>query len=173
MKALVVFAVVLGLGSSVQTPDDGWLTWSAAKAEAVGKAAYVQGRVGGFWDTRILSTDRAYNYKLAATWLNRDVVRATARMIQLTERLSDNTARQLVAEGEAAGDTVVMVEVDPREGSGVVPLDWVAVLQPIMPGGSGGRPLRGVNNPRLRDVKGLRGVLRRNYDYDRFWVVFS
>jgi hypothetical protein len=26
--------------------------------------------------------------------------------------------------------------------------------------------------PKLRDVKALAGVLRRNYDYDRFWVVF-
>ncbi len=31
------------------------------------RAAYADGRVGGWLDTRILSTDRAYNYKLAAT----------------------------------------------------------------------------------------------------------
>jgi hypothetical protein len=32
--------------------------------------------------------------------------------------------------------------------------------------------VRGENTPRLLDVKALAGVLRRNYDYDRFWVVF-
>ncbi|HEX6163365.1 MAG TPA: hypothetical protein VFZ31_08370, partial [Vicinamibacterales bacterium] len=34
------------------------------------------------------------------------------------------------------------------------------------------RAVRGVDTPSLRTVKALSGVLRRNYDYDRFWVVF-
>lgn len=62
-----------------------------------------------------------------------------------------------------------MVEIDPREGSGVIPTDWEAFLQP------GGRPehaVRGINRPELRQVQALAGVLRRNYDYDRFWFVF-
>ncbi|HEX6163516.1 MAG TPA: hypothetical protein VFZ31_09130 [Vicinamibacterales bacterium] len=29
-----------------------------------------------------------------------------------------------------------------------------------------------MDTPSLRTVKALSGVLRRNYDYDRFWVVF-
>ena len=81
--AWTLFAATL-LG---QASDDAWLQWPAARAEGTAKAAYVEGRVGGWFDTRILSTDRAYNYKLAATWMHQDVVRATARVIQLTERL--------------------------------------------------------------------------------------
>ena len=30
----------------------------------------------------------------------------------------------------------------------------------------------GADDYLLRDVKALAGVLRRNYDYDRFWMVF-
>jgi hypothetical protein len=107
--------------------------------------------------------------RLAATWLTPDVIRAAARFAQLRDRLSAADTRALVADAEASGGTVVMVEIDPREGSGVIPNDWQAFLQPK------GRPeaaVRGTLSPRLRDVRALAGVLRRNYDYDRFWVTF-
>ena len=84
-------------------------------------------------------------------------------------------SRALVAEAEAAGDTVILVEIDPREGSGVVPRDWLSLLRP-----KGERetsaPLsrsRGTSVPKLRKLKGLAGVMPRDYDYDVFWVVFS
>ena len=112
MKLVVAALLLLGLVARAQSPGDEWLTWSAARAEAVGKAAYVRIRVGGLFDTRVLKTERAYNYKLAATWFHADAIRATARVRQLSERLSEGEARALA------------------------------------------------------------GVLRRNYDYDRFWVVF-
>ncbi|HEX6163515.1 MAG TPA: hypothetical protein VFZ31_09125 [Vicinamibacterales bacterium] len=101
---------------TLQAADEAWLQWSASRAQAVGKAAYVQGRVGGIFDTRLLKTERSYNYKLAATWMTPDVIRAAARTAQLSERLTDDQTRALVAEAEKAGDTVVMVEIDPREG---------------------------------------------------------
>jgi hypothetical protein len=150
-------------------PADAYLTWTASHAESVGRGSYKPGRVGGLFDTRILKTERSYNYKLAATWLTPDVIRATARLNQLRSRLSEDAARALVAEAENVEGTVVMVEIDPREGSGVIPNDWEAFLQPR------GRPdeaVAGVVTPRLREVKALAGVMRRNYDYDRFWVVF-
>ena len=75
----------------------------------------------------------------------------------------------MVKAGEAAGDTIIMVEIDPREGSGVIPNDWTAFLQVK---GRPERVVRGRVEPRLRDVPALAGVLRRNYDYDRFWMVF-
>jgi hypothetical protein len=170
----VVAAIVLVSSAllGAQGQDDSWLTWSASRAQGIGKAAYVQGRVGGIFDTRFLKTERSYNYKLAATWLTADVIRATARIQQLTERLSDDQARGLVAEADKARDTVVMVEIDPREGSGVIPNDWAAFLQAQVDEGEEPRSVRGQDTPRLREVKALAGVLRRNYDYDRFWVVF-
>lgn len=149
--------------------EEAYLTWTAKQAEAIGTNAYRRGRVGGIFDTRMLKTERSYNYKLAATWLTPDAIRATARLLQLRSRLSDDETRALVAEAEAISGTVVIVEIDPREGSGVIPNEWEAFLQPK------DRPaqaVRGTVTPRLRDVKALAGVLRRNYDYDRFWVVF-
>ena len=84
--------------------------------------------------------------------------------------MSENVARDLVTEAETGIDTAFIVEIDPREGSGVIPRDWEAFLQiKDRPGAN----VRGTIEPRLRDVRALAGVLRRNYDYDRFWVAFS
>jgi len=169
---LIAVAIVGAAAIASAQQSDAWLQWSPARAESIGKAAYVRGRVGGIFDGRLLKTERAYNYKLAATWMTPDVIRATARMLQVTERITDDQARALVAEAEKAGDTVVMVEIDPREGSGVIPNDWAAFLQADVTDLEEPRAVRGQDTPRLREVKALAGVLRRNYDYDRFWVVF-
>jgi len=171
VRSAALVAALVGVLGTHQGADDAWLSWTASQAQGIGKAAYVQGRVGGIFDTRLLKTERSYNYKLAATWMTPDVIRAAARTLQLAQRLSDGEAKALVAEAEAAGGTVVMVEIDPREGSGVIPDDWSAFLGPAGEGREGSG-VRGENTPKLRDVKALSGVLRRNYDYDRFWVVF-
>ncbi len=154
---------------STEPPDEAYLAWSAKQAESIGTTAYRRGRVGGIFDMRMLKTERSYNYKLAGTWMTPDVIRATARLLQLRSRLSDDETRALVTEADAVSGTVVMVEIDPREGSGVIPNEWEGFLQPKE---QPARAVRGVITPRLRDVKALAGVQRRNYDYDRFWVVF-
>lgn len=168
-SATGLLAVALAAGPLPQGEE--FLSWPAAQAEATGKAMYEKGRVGGFWDTRLLKTERSYNYKLAATWLTPEVIRARARLLQLEGLLSAEQTRAIVAEAEAAGEMVVLVELDPREGSGVIPLEWHAFLQPRAQGLSP-RAVAGVNTPELRKVRGLAGVLRQNYDYDRFWIVF-
>lgn len=149
-----------------------YLRWTLSQAEAIGKSTYVKGRVGGLWGWRGLKTERAQNYKLAATWLTPEVIRASARFTQLRTGLTDEETRELVEEAEAVGDTVVMVEIDPREGSGVIPQDWLAFLHPKGVVAGSASSATGANTPRLTEVRGLRGVKRRNYDYDRFWVVF-
>lgn len=106
-------------GTAAGVSDDRYLAWSADDAQSIGARAYRRGRVGGFVDGRLLKTERAYNYKLAATLLSPDVIRATARLHQLRSRLSPEQTRELVAEAERAGGIVVMVEIDPREGSGI------------------------------------------------------
>ena len=169
MKLLIGLMLLAGF---VSMQAEEWLQWSASRARDTAKAAYVQGRVGGFFDMRMLKTETSYNYKLAATWMTRDVIRGTARTLQLTERLSDADTRALVEEADKAGDTVVMVEIDPREGSGIIPNDWSAFLQKKVSDPDFARAVRGVNTPALKGVKALAGVIRRNYDYDRFWVVF-
>lgn len=172
LLASVVSFAALRVGQESDAEDDGWLSWSAAEAQKIAEGTFEKGRAGGIFDTRVLKTERAYNYKLAATWFTPEVIRATARVAQLREGLSVERARALVAEAEAAGDTVILVEIDPREGSGVIPRDWVGFLQTkgAEPGGAASSV--GIERPELRNVWALVGVRRRNYDYDRFWLVF-
>jgi hypothetical protein len=170
MAVLAVAAPAPAPAPNQQTKDEEtYLEWTVAQCESIGKAAYQRGRVGGLFDTRLLKTERSYNYKLAATWLTPDVIRAAARLLQIRSRLTVEQTRALVAEAEAVDGTVVLVEIDPREGSGVIPLEWEAFLQPR---GGAGHAVAGTHAPHLRQVKALNGVLRRNYDYDRFWVLF-
>jgi len=167
--AMMVIACVAPARAQDTAARPAYLSWSAAEAERIGKSTRVDGRVGGAFDLRVVHTERSYNYKLRATWLTKDVIQATARLQQLSERLTDSQTEELVQEATAAGEVVFMVEVDPREGSGVIPNDWSAFLGPF---GTDMSVARGANTPALEKVKALRGVYRRDYDYDQFWVVF-
>src|SRR6266705_4931635 len=120
------------------------LALDANTARSVALSTRVSGQVGKSMDFRVTGTDRSYNYKLRATWLTPDVIRATARLLQLSEHMSDEQTQALVAEAEAAGDTVVLVEIDPREGSGVIPNDWLAFLRPR--GGAEDQAAKGMNS---------------------------
>ena len=169
MTAAVALAQAVPAADAAQ---EAYLQWSAPQADTIGKSTYENGKVGSRWDGRFLKTERAINFKIRATWFTPEVIRASARHAQLRNRLSDDETRALVREAESAGPTVVMVEIDPREGSGVIPSDWEAFLQPK---GASANPLqgvRGVDTPDLRKLQALQGVMQRNYDYDRFWVVF-
>lgn len=159
-------------GKLAAQADRSYLTWTAARAQEVCRSTRVNGRVGGIFDFRVVHTEHAYNYKLRATWLTAEVIRGTARLVQLSERLTDEQTEALVIEAEQAGDAVILVEIDPREGSGVIPNDWTALLQPK--GLRAGEPgaVRGRNAPQLRNVRALSGVFRRDYNYDAFWIVF-
>jgi hypothetical protein len=167
--SLVAVCCIVILAPLLAQSGDEYLNWSAGNCESIGRSMFVRGRVGGFWDTRGLATETSYNYKLQATWLTPEVIRATARLQGLRSRLSADEVRSLVTEGEAAGDTVVLVEIDPREGSGVIPSDWEAMLQPK---GNAAVVAHGEDKPELRRARSLAGVMKRNYDYDQFWIVF-
>jgi hypothetical protein len=167
--AMIVMGLVVPAGAQDTSSKLSYLAWSAAEAERIGRSTRVDGRVGGAFDIRVVHTEHSYNYKLRATWLTKDVIQATARLLQLSERLTDSQTEELVQKATAAGDVVIMVEVDPREGSGVIPNDWSAFLGPS---GNDRDVARGANTPALEKVKALRGAYRRDYNYDLFWVVF-
>src|SRR5438094_702766 len=148
--------------------DTAYLSWTTNTIEAISKKFRVNGQVGGSFDFRIRGTERAYNYKLRATWFTPEMIQASVRYWQLRERLSEEQTQALVAEAEAVGDTVVMVELDPREGSGVIPSSWLAIFR--AKGSS--VEAKGMAVPAFRSVKALAGTVQRDYAYDVFWVVF-
>jgi len=169
MRFILALSSILVVGVSAMAQPAEWQTWSMAQAESVGKSTYVKGQVGSRGTIRLLKTERAINYKLAATWLTPDVIFACARALQLRGRLSDEETLALADEAQESGDTIVIVDIDPNEGSGVVPLEWEVFLQPK---GRPDRAVAGIKTAKLREVRALQGVIRRNYDYDRFWVAF-
>lgn len=177
---LVTWVLTISTFSLIQSnpSSEDYLRWSLQQADFIAQSTYQDGKVGSrvLWawtgiDTRVLKTERAMNYKLRATWFTPEVIRGSARFTQLRSRLREDETRRLVSEAEAAGDTVIMIEIDPNEGSGVLPPDWEAFLQPSGTV-SQEAAARGSENPELRKVRALQGVRQRNYDYDRFWVVF-
>lgn len=180
MKRTAALVPILALAlTPVFAQGDDYLHWSAERAAQLAEGTYRDGKVGSRnllfwtgWDSRLLRTERAQNYKLRATWFTPDVVRASARWAQLRSRLNDDEARRLVAEAEEAGDTVIVVDIDPNEGSGVIPPDWEAFLRPKDASFESGRYARGIPVDALRKVRALQTIRQRDYDYDRFWVVF-
>lgn len=167
----------MGVIASAQSDD--YLRWDGNRATAIVAAAHSDGKVGSRtllfwtgWDSRLLKTERAQNYKLRATWFTPDVVRASARWAQLRSRLSDDETRTLVDEASRAGDTVVVVDIDPNQGSGIIPVDWEAFLRPKDAPSESGQFVRGTVVEDLRKVRALQSIAQRNYDYERFWVVF-
>lgn len=152
--------------------DDDWLTWQPGAAREIGRSTRVVGRVGSIWGFRGLHTERAQNYELRATWLTPEVLRASARFAQLRDHRSADDTRALVRGADAMADTIILVELDPREGSGVIPLDWTAFLRPQRDPPDDSLTSRGVLLPQGRENAALGGVERRDYDFDQFWIGF-
>lgn len=72
----------------------------------------------------------------------------------------------------ASGEIIVQIEIDPREGSGIIPSDWVALLGPRQLKQSTPRVVRGSSRPELRNLPALAAVPPRDYSYEVFWMVF-
>lgn len=169
---LLCLSIFVSVAAAQDAESESYLSWTASHAESVGKNMRESSKIGHLIDFRGIHTDRSINYKFRATWLTPEVIRAAARLEQLKNRLTDLQTRELVAEAESAGDTVFMIEIDPRQGSGVIPLDWRAILQPKdLKVGAAGAVL-GVKSPKFQKIKALAGTDRRDYDWDIFWVAF-
>ncbi len=157
---------------STMPNQEDYLSWTAAQADTIGKSWRVNGRVGGAFDLRVIHTEHSYNYKLRATLMAPEVVRAAARLEQLRLHLTDDQTRELVREAESTNGLVALVEIDAREGSGVIPLDWRSSLRPKGAKEDSPSVIGGTSVPALRQVKALAGVSRRDYAYDIFWIEF-
>lgn len=171
--AVLLALALVGWGLPAESRgDESWLEWSAEEARARGRGR-VTGRVGGFWGIRGLHTERAMNYELRVTWLTPEVIRASARLRQLRDRATRAEALAWVSDAEGLAETIVLIELDPREGSGVIPLDWAAYLQPVGADPEAGHATKGVLLERGRQYPALAGVEKRDYDFDVFWVGFQ
>ncbi len=165
------FAVLLAATIPLRAQED-FLKWNAKHAKSVALAGRVTGQAGKSLDFRITATDRSYNFKLRATWLTQSTIRALARLDQLAKGLSDAETQKAVMSALAADEVVFQVEIDPREGSGIIPNDWVALLGPRREAAAPQRAVRGISNPKLRDYPALAVVAPRDYSYELFWLVF-
>jgi hypothetical protein len=170
---LLAVSLAVSLSAAVKATADDYLTWSSDRAATVAKSTRVKDSAGqSWWDTRGRRTERSMKYDVVATWMTPEVIQASARIFQIRDGLSAEATKALVAEADKPGQTVVMIEIDPHEGSGVVPLDWQAYLLPFTGAKGIDGAVSGVGTPALRDVKALAGIVRRDYAYDRFWMVF-
>lgn len=169
---LAVFFVTFTGFSFAQSKsnEESFLQWNAKTAQEVGEGWRVKGRVGGFFDLRIRDTNNSFNYKLRATLMAPEAIKAAARMEQIHSRLTDEETKKIVSETNRE-NLVVIIEIDPREGSGVIPSDWQAFLGSKED--SAIRDVRGTVENRLRSNKALQLVSKRDYDYEVFWISFS
>jgi hypothetical protein len=103
----------------------------------------------------MLNTEQAQSYKLRALWFTPEVIGASARQIQLQDRLTEAQTCALVEEAETTGYTVNLVDLDPDEGSGVIPPDWAAFLVPRSTRADAGRWVRGLDKPGLVEKTGI------------------
>ena len=170
--ALVVAIACLTPIAASNAAQDDYLAWSPKQADTIGKSTYQTGQVGRTVDLRVLRRERSYNYKLAATLLTPDVIKATVRLQMLSGRLDEAGARAMTAEAINPAEIVVLVEIDPREGSGVIPDDWIAQLEPSAGKDRTFPAVTGRKTPERRTHPAFQGVRRRDYAYDRFWVAF-
>jgi hypothetical protein len=90
----------------------------------------------------------------------------------LSGRLDEPGARTMAADAIKGAEVVVLVEIDPREGSGVIPDEWIAQLEPRVSKEQTLPALTGKKTPERRTDPAFQGVRRRDYAYDRFWVSF-
>ena len=83
---------------------DDYLAWPRDRAEALAKSTRAKDSAGQtWWDTRGTRTERSARYKVVATWMTPEVIRATARVLQLRDGLSAEATKALVAEADRRG----------------------------------------------------------------------
>ena len=168
---LLLVVLIAHQTTSAQQKED-YLTWTKEQATKIGLKWRVAGRVGWRPVRFEITYSGVYFYELRATLMTPEAIRAAARIEQLRRRLTDDETRALVIEAERIDGLVVFIELNPREGSGVIPLNWHTTLRPKGVKDDSPLEIGGTSTPALRHVKALTRVGPRDYAYDVFWVVF-
>lgn len=168
---LLLVVLIAHQTTSAQQKED-YLTWTREQATKIGLKWRVAGRVGWRPVRFEITYSGVYFYELRATLMTPEAIRAAARIEQLRRHLTDDETRALVMEAEKIDGLVVFIELNPREGSGVIPLNWHTTLRPKGVKDDSPQEIGGTSTPALRHVKALTRVGPRDYAYDVFWVVF-
>ena len=169
---LFLLLVVLVAQPTTAASQEDYLSWSKQQATQIGRKWRVAGRVGWGKIRWELTDSGVCFYELRGTLMTPEAIRAAARLEQLRRHLTDDETRALVTEAEKVDGLVVYIELNPREGSGVIPLDWHSTLRPKGATVDSLLAIAGTSMPALRQVKALTRVGPRDYAYDVFWVVF-
>jgi hypothetical protein len=145
------------------------VSMSEKEAKQTLAAMRLSGQVGGSFDFRVTSTNKSYNFKLRATWITPKVAVAAGRLLELTKGMNPTDTGEVVKAAAEPNSWLLLVELDPREGSGVIPSGWFAKFGP-----AGNETLRAVGRPiRLEGVwKSLVSAFPRDYSYDVFLLEF-
>lgn len=163
---LIILWIVLALPAVAGFNETLYKSLSEKQARNLISSARVSGRVGGAFDLRITSTDRSFNYKLRATWITQDVASALARVLVAAKGVPEDRALSTLRD---LGDNwyYFFLELDPREGSGVIPKDWVARFGPQA---QPNRAMVGEILPETGTWSLLVSAFPRDYAYDTFLV---
>lgn len=85
LYSTIVVLPVLSRATGV-TQDRSYLGRSEKQSIEIGKRMRQSGRVAG--ERSIFNTDRAHGYKIGATWMAPEVIRATVRLEQIHSKVS-------------------------------------------------------------------------------------
>ena len=171
MLVLLLWILIAQQSTSASQKED-YLTWTKDQATKIGLKWRVAGRVGWRPVRFEITYSGVHFYELRATLMTPEAIRAAARIEQLRRRLTDDETRALVTEAEKIDGLVAFIELNPRSGSGVIPLNWYTALRPKGVKDDSPLEIGGTSSPALRHVKALTRVGPRDYAYDVFWVVF-
>ena len=131
VRMLFLVFVLLFSSSELNAQPEGRLPNLDQTASHTDRTKVASGRSRRMGRTRIeLFYSGVYYYELRGTLMTPEAIRAVARLEQLRRHLTDDETRTLVTEAEKIDGLVVYIELNPREGSGVIPLDWRATLRP-------------------------------------------
>ena len=167
MKTRLALLLLLGRIVGAQIDESLLGSLSNKKAVSILESERSNGRVGGAWDFRVTNTDRSFNYKLRATPISARVATALAHLLVNAKGIQPSEARATVSSLLEGGYYYLMIELDPREGSGVIPSDWTARL------GNEKNSESGHICEKLPDTGPWAQIIRafpRDYAYDAFLV---
>ena len=159
-------------GGAAASPaaSEPFLRWSEAEARRAVLDARRSGSAGGLLDGRVNDTHRAYRYKVRATLWTPRALRGAVRLAALRDRLGDAEALAMLAAVEARPLQLASIEIDPVEGSGILPRDETRFF--LQRPGDEAASVHPVEAPELSALPLFRKFEKRDWAYELLVVAF-